>query len=279
MKKIIIILFAFTAIIFALKAFKAGINAQTPQFDEAVRISGSTTVLPLAQAAAENYMSANPKADISVRGGGSGVGINQLLSGMVEIANSSRPAKAEEIQKAQEAGATLTPNIIALDAIAIIVNPANNINNLTRRQIKEIYTGKIRNWSALGGADEKIVLIGRDATSGTGELFNEKALENEPAAGVLDQAANPAVANLVAASKGAIGYVGLGFITEKIKPITIEGVEAGAETVLADKYAYSRPLYMYTLGAPQGGVKDFLDYLQSKDGQALAPGLGFIPLK
>jgi phosphate transport system substrate-binding protein len=246
----------------------------------AITLEGSTTVLPFAQKAAEVYMDANPKADISVRGGGSGVGITSLISGSVEVAMSSRAIKDGEIEKAEARKISPKANVVCKDAIALIVHPTNKVNALPKQQVKDIFTGKIKNWKELGGDDKKIVVVSRDSASGTFEAFNELALNNQKARkDALMQASNQGVAGIVASTSGAIGYVGLGYINEKAKALEVDGVMPNVESVLANKYAYSRPLYMYTNGAPKGEVKAFLDYVSGKDGQKLTEELGFVPLK
>ncbi|WP_424244214.1 phosphate transport system substrate-binding protein [Elusimicrobium posterum] len=245
-----------------------------------ITLEGSTTVLPLAQKAAEVYMDANPKADISIRGGGSGVGINSLIVGTVDIANSSREIKSAEIEKAKEKNIYPQENIVAMDAIALVINPSNKVSNLTKQQVKDIFTGKIKNWKEVGGDNKKIVVVSRDSASGTFEAFNELALDKEKVRkDALMQASNQGVAAIISTTPGAIGYVGLGYITSKTKALSIDSVQPSVETVLAGKYAYSRPLYMYTNGSPKGETKALLDFINSAGGQKIAKELGFVPLK
>jgi len=262
----------------AITIMLAACSKQTTE----ITAEGSTTVLPLAQKAAEVYMDAKPEVSISVRGGGSGVGITSLTAGTADMALSSRSIKNDEISKAQANNINPYENIIAMDAIALIVNPANKINNLTKEQVKDIFTGKITNWKELGGDDRQIVAVSRDSASGTFEAFSELALDKEKVRqDALMQASNQGVANIISNTPGAIGYVGLGYITGKTKAVSINGVMPSIETVLRkdDKYVFSRALYIYTNGAPEGEVKNFLDFLIGKDGQKIAKDLGFIPLK
>ena len=244
-----------------------------------IKMEGSTTVLPLAQKTAEVYMDANPEADISIRGGGSGVGINSLLAGTTDIANSSRAMKEAELKKA--AGKNITPKatVVCMDAIALIVHPSNSAGALSKAQIKDIFTGKIKNWKQVGGPDLKIVLVSRDSASGTFEAFTELALQGaKTARSALMQASNQGVGGVVSKTPGAIGYVGLGYLTDKTKTITIGGVAPSVETVLNKTYAYSRPLFMYTNGMPTGGIKAYIDFVIGKQGQEIASELGFVPL-
>lgn len=241
---------------------------------------GSTTVLPFAQSAAEAYMDAKPEISISIRGGGSGVGLTSLIEGTTEMAMSSREIKNDETVKAQANNINPYENVICLDAIALIVNPSNTVSNLTKQQVKDIFTGKIKNWKEVGGADRQIVAVSRDSASGTFEAFNELALNKEKVRqDALMQASNQSVAGIIADAPGAIGYVGLGYIGGKVKAVSIDDVEPSVATVHAKKYAYSRALYIYTNGAPKGEIKNFLDFIKSKDGQNIASELGFVPLK
>ena len=148
-----------------------------PCYAEKVVMEGSTTVLPIAQKAAEVFMQKNPNADISVRGGGSGVGIASIIDGMCDIANSSRPIKDTELDKGVTNGKDIKAHVIAMDGICVIVHPSNSVKALSKKQIKDIYIGSVSNWSQVGGKDEKIVVISRDSSSGTFEAFGTLALE------------------------------------------------------------------------------------------------------
>lgn len=251
-----------------------------PCYAEKIIMEGSTTVLPIAQKAAEVYMRKNSNADISVRGGGSGVGISSLIDGTCDIANSSRPVKDTELDKAVTNGKNFKAHVIAMDGIAIIVNSSNTINGLTKNQVKDIYTGKISNWSQLGGNDGKIVVISRDTSSGTFEAFGELALNKEKVRpDAIMQASNQAVASTVARTPGGIGYVGLGFISLSVKALEIDGVSPSKETVLNNKYPIGRPLFMYTNGEPKGLAKEVIDFIKSSEGQKLVEEDGFVPMK
>lgn len=251
-----------------------------PAYAEKIVIEGSTTVLPIAQKAAEVYMDKNPGAQISVRGGGSGVGIASLLDKNCDIADSSRSMKDTEYDKASTNGVDAKANVIAMDGIVMIVNPVNPIDGLTKKQIKDIYTGSISNWKDLGGKDEKIVVISRDSSSGTFEAFATLALDNSKVrSDALMQASNQAVASTVANTPGCIGYVGLGYVTSSVKAINFNGVKASKETVLIGKYKLGRPLFMYTNGEPKGLVKELIDFILSPEGQKLVEDDGFVGLK
>ncbi len=249
-------------------------------YAEKIVITGSTTVLPIAQRAAEVFMDNNRGADISVRGGGSSVGIASLLDGTCDIADSSRAIKESELQKALTRKVEPKAHVVAMDGIAVIVNPSNPINALSKKQIKDIFTGKISDWSAAGGNSGKIVAISRDSSSGTYEAFGELVLNKQKTrADALLQASNQAVASTVARTPGAIGYVGLAYISSEVKALKVDGVIPSKETVLLAKYPVSRPLFMYTNGKPKGMVAEFIDFIKSPEGQQLAEEEGFVGLR
>jgi phosphate transport system substrate-binding protein len=264
--------------IIILAAILAGLAA--PSYAESIVIEGSTTVLPIAQRAAEEFMNKDSAADISVRGGGSGVGIASLIAKTCDIADASRAMKDQELEQAVARGVDPVANVVAMDGIAMVVNSSNPIDALTKQQVKDIFTGKISYWSELGGANEPIVVVSRDSASGTFESFGELALDKQKVRkDALMEASNGAVASTIARTPNAIGYVGLGFIsTSGLKPLALNGVMPSKKTVLSKKYALSRPLFMYTNGKPQGLVKDFLDFVLSKEGQALVGEEGYVEL-
>jgi phosphate transport system substrate-binding protein len=170
--------------------------------------------------------------------------------------------------------------VVAMDGICVIVHPSNSISAITKAQLKAIFTGKISNWAKLGGTDEKIVVISRDSSSGTYEAFGTLALDTEKVrSDALLQASNQAVASTVARTPGAIGYVGLGFVTPEVKALEFNGVKPSKETVLTNKYALGRPLFMYTNGTPKGTTKDFIDFVMSPEGQKIADEEGYVGLK
>ena len=242
-------------------------------------MSGSTTVLPIAQKTAEVFMSKHPDVKITVRGGGSGVGIAALIDKTCDIADSSRPIKDKEIQTAAGKGVNPKANVIAVDGIAIVVHPSNPLDGLTSQQVKDIYTGKISNWSQLGGPNTKIVVVSRDSASGTFEAFGELALHGEKVRpDALMQASNQAVATTVAQTPGAIGYVGLGYVTSSLKLLSIDGIIPSKQTVLKKQYKYARPLFMYTNGEPKGIIKSYIDFVTGKEGQKIVEEVGFIGL-
>lgn len=251
-----------------------------PCYAEKIVITGSTTVLPIAQKAAEEFMGSNKGADISVRGGGSGVGIAALIDGTCDIADASRSIKDAELDKAVANKRHPKAHVVAMDGICVVVNPSNGIDELTKKQVKEIYTGKISNWKQIGGNDQKIVVVSRDTSSGTFEAFGALVLEGSKVRpDALMQASNQAIAGIVADTPAAIGYIGLGYLTDDVKALDIDGVKASKETVLSGKYPIGRPLFMYTNGSPKGMVKEFIDFIISEEGQKLVEEEGFVGLQ
>jgi phosphate transport system substrate-binding protein len=249
-------------------------------FGQSLIMQGSTTVLPIAQAAAEAYMEIHRGADITVRGGGSGTGIAALIDNSTDIANSSRPMKVKEIKIAHEKGVKPVENVVALDGIAIIVHQGNSLANISRELLKDIYTGKITRWDRAGSNAGTIVVVSRDAASGTFEVFNEKVLEGAKLTdGALMLASNLEIARTVEQTPGAIGYVGLGYITGKVKAVNVNGITPSETTVQDGSYPLARSLFMYTNGNPSGLAKSFLEFLLSDQGQQIVKEQGFVPLK
>lgn len=245
-----------------------------------LRVEGSTTVLPIAQLAAEEFMNACPDVTISIQGGGSGVGIASLMDKNCDIADASRAMKDDEIKNAIAKGVNPVAHIVAMDGIAVILHPSNKINNLTVEQIRKIYTGKISNWKEVGGEDKKIVVLSRDSASGTFEAFSKLALNGEKVRkDALMNASNKAIATTVDNTPGAIGYIGIGYISGKVKAITVENVTCTKKNILTKTYPLSRPLFMYTNGKPKGAVKEFIDFILSPEGQALVETTGYVGLK
>ena len=256
------------------------IGLAMPAFAEKVVIEGSTTVLPVAQKAAEVFMKANPDADISVRGGGSGVGIASIIDGTCDIGDASRAVKPSELEKASKKGRNLKAHVIAMDGISHIVHPSNPVKDLTREQIKKMYTTRAANWKEFGGPDLRIVVVSRDSASGTFEAFSEMVLDKKKVRpDAIMQASNQGIASIIARTPGAIGYVGLGYLTSSVKSIGVDGIMPTKESVLRNKYPISRPLFMYTNGKPEGTIKKFIDFLKSPEGQKIVGEEGFVGLK
>ncbi|MGC9325275.1 MAG: phosphate ABC transporter substrate-binding protein [Desulfomonilia bacterium] len=245
-----------------------------------ITIKGSTTILPIVQIASELFMERHPEITISVQGGGSGVGIASIIDGTCDIATSSRSIKDEERHRASSRGVDVKETVIAMDGIAVIVHPSNIKNFLTRDQIKAIYIGHISNWADIGGSDTKIVVISRDSSSGTFEAFEHLALSGARVrADALTTASNQAVNMTVAQTPGAIGYMGLGYLSKKVKAVAVDGVKCTRDTILSGQYPLARPLFIYTNGEPEGSVKKFIEYILGDDGQDLIEEEGFVRLR
>jgi phosphate transport system substrate-binding protein len=263
-------------IILALACLMAGAGIA---FAETIVIKGSTTVLPIAQAALEAYMKANPQAKISLSGGGSGEGIKALIDKSTDIATSSREIKANEIALAKSKGVDPTAAVVAIDAIVPIVNPKNRVRDLTIDQLSQIYQGKITNWKEVGGDDLQIVAVSRDSSSGTFESWSELVLNKAkvtPRAQM--QASSGAIVQAVSKNRYALGYIGLGYLDKTVKALTVSGVTASATTAIAKTYPISRPLYMYTNGAPKGETAKFIAFVLGAEGQKIVAREGFVPV-
>ena len=254
---------------------------------------GSDTIVNLALAWAEYYQSAHPDVRISVTGGGSGTGIAALINGTVDIANASRQIKTEEIDQAKSNGVDPVEFVIARDAIAVIVNPENSVSQLTLQQISDIYSGKIDNWSEVGGDDRPIVRLSRETNSGTHVYFLETVLrlgeKDNKTLFSRDTLLLPSSEGIVAEVRqnpNAIGYDGLGYVPPDLKVIAIAKEASGeyilpsVESVNNATYPIARDLYMYTSGEPTGIVKVYLEWIMTSDeAQGIVKELGFVPIK
>jgi phosphate transport system substrate-binding protein len=243
-------------------------------------IKGSTTVLPIAQKAVEAYMSEHPDVKISLSGGGSGNGIKAIVDGSTDIANSSRFIKDKEVKLAHEKGVYPVPFAVAYDSIIPVVHPSNNISNITTDQLKAIYKGKIRNFKELGGPNLKIVVISRDTSSGTYETWAKKVMKKErvtPRAQVM--ASNGAIVQAVSNNKHAMGYIGIGYLNRKVKPLKVNGVEGTEATTLNGTFPIARPLFMFTKGWPKGDTLNFINFmLNPNKGQKYVKEAGYVRL-
>ncbi|MBN1833374.1 MAG: PstS family phosphate ABC transporter substrate-binding protein [Deltaproteobacteria bacterium] len=245
-----------------------------------IGIKGSTTVLPIAQKVAEAYMKEHPDVKITISGGGSGNGIKALIDGTTDIADSSRFIKDKEVKQAVENGRYPVPFAVAHDCIVPVVHPSNTIDDITMEQLKDIYMGKVENWKDIGGPDRPVVVISRDTSSGTYEVWHTKVLREERVfPGALLQASNGAVVQAVSNNKNAIGYIGLGYLEENVKDLTVNRVRGSEETTLNGTFPISRPLYMFTSGWPEGDALNFINYvIHPQKGQKYVSEIGFVPL-
>ena len=245
-----------------------------------IAIKGSTTVLPIAQKVAEAFMKEYGDIKISISGGGSGNGIKAIIDGTTDIADSSRFIKDKEVKLAVEKGIYPVPFRVAFDCIVPVVHPDNPLTGISMEQLKAIYKGDIKNWKEMGGADKKIVVISRDTSSGTYEVWESKVMKKEKVyPGALLQASNGAVAQAVAKNKYAVGYIGLGYLNKDLKALTVNGIEGSRATTLDGTFPISRPLFMFTQGWPEGETVMFINYVLHPDkGQKLVEDSGYVPL-
>lgn len=252
----------------------------TFSFAENLVVKGSTTVLPIAQKVAEAYMKENPETKISISGGGSGNGMKAIIDGTTDIGNASRFIKDKEVKLAMEKGVYPVPFRVAYDCIVPVVHPSNKVGDLSLEKLKAIYTGEIKNWKEVGGPDRPVVVISRDTSSGTYEVWEKKVLKKARVfPGALLQASNGAVAQAVAKNKNAIGYIGVGYLNKDVKAVTVNGIEGSMATTLDGSFPVSRPLFMFTQGWPKGETVKFLNYvLHPAKGQKLVKEAGYVPL-
>jgi phosphate transport system substrate-binding protein len=249
-----------------------------------INVSGSDTMVNLAQAWAEKYNGENPGVVITVKGGGSGNGIAALLNKTVDFADSSREMKPEEISQGATAGVDAVKTEVARDGVVIAVNSANTVTGLTKTQLGQIYAGEITNWSQVGGPNAPIVLLGRDSSSGTYSFINDEVLAKLPnkpqyAKSMQNLQSTQAIVDQVGKDPNAIGYIGLGYENSSIKAVPIDGSTASETTVLDGTYALSRGLLMYSNGQPDGVKKAYIDWILGPEGQAIVKTQGFVPLK
>lgn len=240
-------------------------------------MAGSTTVQPLAEKLAESYMSSNPNVQIDVQGGGSSVGVKAAGEATSDIGMASREIKKDELAQFPN----MQVHVIARDGIAIVVNPENQIKELSLEQVRDIFSGKIVNWSEVGGADVAINVVAREEGSGTRDAFMEMVMGKE--ALIMDnailQSSNGAVRTVVSTTPNAIAFLSFGYLDESTKALSIDGAAPTEENASSGVYPVVRPLNLLTNGAPEGIVKAFLDFVLSADGQAIVRAEGYIPVK
>jgi phosphate transport system substrate-binding protein len=277
---------SFSYLLLALVVVSCGGGKKDEPAQETITVKGSDTMVQLGQRWAENYMKADSSLRIQVTGGGSGTGISALINGTTDICMASRPMKDKEKeqlqQKYQSAGVEIT---VARDGLTIFLNKANPVAELTMEQIKGIYTGKIKNWKEVGGSDAKIILYGRENSSGTYVFFKEHALNNEDFANEMQALpGTAAVVNAVKSDPNGIGFGGVGY-AEDLKEAAIRK-DATAPALLPKKenidnnsYPLSRSLYFYMRKAPEGKAKAFVDWVLSPAGQEVVSKEGFFPVR
>jgi phosphate transport system substrate-binding protein len=292
MKRFILLVIMLLVFVFTTSCGPAS-SEGTPSVSPAAYIEnkGSDTMVNLALGWAEKYQSDHPEVRISVTGGGSGTGIASLLNKTVDIANSSRQIKEEEIDEAKSKGIDPVEFVVARDAIAVIVNPENPVSQLTLKQISDMYSGKFSNWTEVGGEDRPIVRLSRETNSGTHVYFLETVLrlgsKEDKTLFSMDTLLLPSSEGIIAELRqnpNAIGYDGLGYVPKDLKVIAVAKEEGdpyvlpSIATVNDKSYPIARDLYMYTNGEPTGVVKEYLDWILSPEAQEIVAKLGFVPI-
>ena len=269
MKRILLTGLVLTAIAFSARA-------------DRLVIKGSDTLgAKLVPQLAEEFKSQHPDTTFDIAAEGSATGFAALIDKTADIGMASRPAKPEEITTAKAKGVDLKPTTVAYDGIAVIVNAANPIKGLTRKQVEQIFTGDITDWSAVGGSPGKLSTYTRNTSSGTYAEFKELAMKKRDyARDSQKMAGNEQIASEVAKNANGVGYVGLAYTkAEGIKVVPIDGILPSKETVLDKTYPYARPTFFYTNGEPAGTAKEFIDFTASDAGQKIVAQVGFVPIK
>jgi phosphate transport system substrate-binding protein len=238
-------------------------------------VTGSTTILPIAEVTAEDFEASHAGVRVLVSGVGSSAGIESVSQGSSDIGTSSRDLSPEE-----KKGLGLVDTPIAYDAIAVIVNPANKVTGLTTEQVRGIFSGRITNWKQVGGVDLPIGIVNRDEASGTREAFTKIVLKTavfDPQAAVLPGTGQ--VRSVVAGTPGAVGYISVGFVNTEVRAVAIDGVAASPETVMNGRYPIRRLLHFLTKGQPRGLAKEYVDYVLSASVQnRTVKDAGFLPI-
>jgi phosphate transport system substrate-binding protein len=285
----------FIALLFSLTACTsqqaAGQTGEGSANLTTIQNKGSDTMVNLALAWAEQYQKEHPEVSISVTGGGSGTGITALANQTVDVANASRAIKPEEEIAMKANGINPVEFVVSRDAIAVIVNPNNPVETLTLQQISDIYSGKINNWSEVGGEDRPIVRLSRETNSGTHVYFLENVLrlgKNEDntlfSTDTLLLPSSEGITAEVHDNPNAIGYDGLGYVTPDVKMVLVAKDEdslyvlPSVESVNNRTYPIARDLYMYTAGQPNGAIQAYLKWILSPEAQAIVKELGFVPI-
>jgi phosphate transport system substrate-binding protein len=260
--------------------FVFGQGALWAQPKPTLRVSGSSTLLPVTETAAEEYLKKRPDLLLTVSGTGTGEGIRSLIDGNIDIADASREVKGEEYDRARKGGVELIRHDIALDCLAVIVHPSNPLTDISLSDLKAIYVGDVVNWKQVGGPDMVIVPINRDSSSGTFEMWIEEVLNgarHRPDAQV--QSSSGGVAYAVSGNRYAIGYVSLGFLSDGVKALSVGGVKPSHETAADGRYPIVRELYMYVRGDHGPEADKFLDFIYSPEGRQIITDTGFLPPK
>jgi len=243
-------------------------------------VDGSTTVGPIAKAFAEYYMRKHPSVNITVSESGSGNGAKSLINGTCNVADMSRFMKDKEFKAAADKGVMPVAHVVAVDGLPILVHPSNPVGALSVEQVRNIYLGKITNWKEVGGPNLKIVKISRDTNSGTYETFHTLVMNKEKISADTEYVgSNGAVRQRIQNTRAAIGYAGLGFVDDTVKPLEINGIYPDGDTVSSGVYPIARPLFMFTNGYPHLGshLHAFITLYLTEEGQEIIESIGFVP--
>ena len=269
MKKLILTTIALSAAAVAARA-------------ETLVIKGSDTLgAKLVPQLSEEFKAQHPDTTFNIAAEGSTTGISAIIDGTAQIGMSSRPTKPEEVAAAKTKSVTFKETTVAYDGIAVIVNSANPVKSLTKKQVEQIFTGDVNDWSAVGGSSGKISAYTRNTSSGTYSEFKELAMKKRDyAPGSQKLAGNEQIASEVAKNANGVGYVGLAYTKASgIKVVAIDGAMPSKESVLGKTYPYARPTFYYTNGEPAGVAKQFVDFTVSDAGQKIVEQVGFVPIK
>jgi len=252
---------------------------------EVVQITGSDTCLNVTQHISEMYMNEHNDARIAVTGGGSGVGIAAAINGTTDIAMASRGAKSSEMQSAENAGNSLEEVVFGWDGLAVITNPNNPVNVLSKEVIGKIFSGEITNWNEVGGDDAEIVLLSRDSSSGTHVYFKEAVVRGgednnkEYADHTLYLPSNSAIVQEAATNNYAIGYVGMGYLNDSVSTVSVNGVEPTVENVASKEYPIARELFWYVPTERSQVISNIVEFALSEKGQEIVAKEGFVPAR
>ena len=265
----------FLTFFYTLPAVSGGLD-QFTSLQGKIDIAGGTAHIPVMKDAARKIMTQYPHINITVAGGGSGVGIQKVGEGLVDIGNAGRPVSSKELSRYPQ----LTSFPFAVDGVAPIVNPANQIINLSSAQIKDIFSGKISNWKDVGGDDAAIHIYSRDEASGTRAVFWKKCLGK----GYIVESANIVPSNgamkvAISQDRYALGYMSIGHLDETVKAVALDNVAPTQKNAINGAYPVVRKLFMNTNGAPESLVKAFIDYILGADGATSITRHGYISLK
>lgn len=239
---------------------------------ESVTVAGSTAFQPFAEKLAEQFMAGRDDISVTVQGGGSAVGIQSAASGAAQIGMAdlvTLPPEAKDLASV----------VVARDGIAVVVHPDNAVKDLSLAQIRDLFSGKIKNWQEVGGGDHVVTVVSRETGSGTRSSFEQIVKDLSLSKDALIQDSNGSIRETVANDINAIGYLSHGLLNDRIKAVTVEQMACSTEAIVANQYPLVRPIFLLTLGPATGAAKDFIDYILSPEGQESVRQDGLIPAK